>query len=248
MVKKLSKKILYLGSLSLLMIGNPLMAAESQAMEIIKKAYRHIGNTDRFAFDAVVADNLEQDKKAPGLFKHRVSVKVERPGKFRVDTVSSVRDRSSYLNDGTFTMIDRGVGYYGQVKAGKTIDDALDLLFKEYGIRAPLAALLYSDMDRRFKVSASKYFGKRVIDGVECDYVAFRIDKKTVHVWVMTGDEPLVRSYRIIEQSNGEKSDIGALLSWKKHPSISSKDFVFKVPKDAMKISVARENGEGDKQ
>jgi len=248
MEKILSKKYLFISSFVLIIAGNTLMAAESNAADILKKAYHHIGNVDKFAFDAVVIDNLKENQQVPGLFKHHISVKVERPGKFRVDTVSSVKDRSSYLNDGIFTMIDRGVGYYGQVKVGKTIDEALDFLFNEYGISAPLAALLYSDMDKRTKASSGKYFGKMNVGGVECDYVAFKIDEKVVHVWITTGDEPLVKSYRIIDQSKDEQSDTGASLTWKINPNISEKDFVFEVPAGAMKISIARESEEGDIQ
>jgi len=83
---------------------------------------------------------------------------------------------------------------------------------------------------------------------VECDYVAFKIDEKVIHVWISTGDEPLVKSYRIIDQSEDEQSDTGASLTWKINPKISENDFVFKVPEGAMKISVARESEEGDIQ
>ncbi len=49
-------------------------------------------------------------------------------------------------------------------------DGTLDLIFDAYGINAPLASLIYSDMDKSVKFTKSKYFGTMDVAGVACDY------------------------------------------------------------------------------
>ena len=68
---------------------------------------------DQYAFIATVADEAEGDAKT---YKHNISVKVDRLGKLRVDTTGTVKNRSAYLNDGSYTMIEHGHNYYGQIQ------------------------------------------------------------------------------------------------------------------------------------
>ncbi|HHD72747.1 MAG TPA: DUF2092 domain-containing protein, partial [Epsilonproteobacteria bacterium] len=163
-----------------------------------------------------------------------VSIKVNRPDKLRVDTKGDIKNRSIYLNDGLFTMMDHTYNYYGQLKTPKTIDGTLDFIFEKFGIRAPLASLIYSDMAKRAKFTRSKYFGKMDVAGTECDYVAFKSRAGEVHIWIATGDKPLVKTYAIIDGDNRMDTS----LTWDTDPKISQSDFIFKAPKGAAKISI----------
>ena len=238
----LHKKLLCTVGLALLLGSTSLFAADQTARDILNKAYRTIGSMDKYAFTAVVVDDEEHDGVVDEKYKHTVNVKVDRPGKLRVDTKGTVKNRSSYLNDGSYTMIDHGFNYYGQIKTPKTIDAALDVLFENFGIKAPLAQLIYSDMNKRVKFRTSKYFGKVDVGGVECDYVAFKNRTREIHVWITTGDTPLVKAYSIIDGSNNAKSRINTTVTWNTNANISDSDFVFVAPKGSSKISVNRAN------
>jgi hypothetical protein len=239
---KLHKKLLCTAGIALLFTGTSLFAAEQSARDILNKAYEYIGSMDKYAFDAVIIDDELQDGEVTKKYRHDVSVKVDRPGKLRVDTKGDVKNRTNYLNDGLFTMIDHGFGYYGQLETPKTIDGALDLIFEKYGIRAPLAQLIYSDMDKRVKFNRSKYFGIVDVAGVECDYVAFKSRVREVHVWIATGDKPLVINYSIIDTTTKSYSRINTSIHWNNNPKISDSDFIFNAPKGATKISVESAN------
>lgn len=236
------KKILYAGGLLLFLLGNDLNAAQNKAEGIMLNAYRYIGSMDAYAFDAVVIDDLKITGPAARLYRTHISVKVKRPGNFRVDVIADKKERSRYLNNGTYTVFDHGSRYYGQIKAADTIDKTLDLIDEKYGILSPLSALLYSDMDKRTKLNAGKYFGKQKVDGVECDYIAFKDKNKILHLWIQTGDKPLIKSYRIVDTSVGGNSDSGGFLKWKKNTKISHRDFIFIAPEGAEKISINRAN------
>ena len=236
----LHKKLLCTAGVALLLSSTSLFAAEQSARELLNNAYQYIGSMDKYAFSAIVIDDETQDEKTTEKYKHTVSVKVDRPGKLRVDTTGTVKNRSAYLNDGTYTMIDHGHNYYAQIKTPKTIDGSLDVLFEKFGIRAPLAQLIYSGMDRRVKFSSSKYFGTKDVAGVECDYIAFKNGTREVHVWIATGDKPLVKNYSIIDTSTESVSRINTTVSWNTNANISDSDFVFVAPKGSSKISVNR--------
>jgi len=230
---KLHKKVLCTAGVALLLSSTSLFAADQSARDILNKAYQYVGSMDKYTFTAVVTEN-----EATETNKRTVSVKIDRPGKFRVDNRGTVKDRSSYLNDGSFTMLDHEYNYYGQLKTPKTIDGALDVLFENFGIRAPLASLMYSDMEKRVKFRTGKYFGTKDVGGVECDYVAFKNGTREIHAWIATGDKPLVKAYSIIDTSTESASRRNTSLTWNENPNISDSDFIFVAPKGSSKISV----------
>ena len=239
---KLHKRILCATGIALLLSGTNLFAAEKSAVDIVNKAYQHIGSMDKYAFDAIVLDEEVKDGAVVKTYRQDVSVKVDRPSKLRVDTKGDTKNRSSYINEGLFTMIDHGHGYYGQLETPKTIDGALDLIFEKYGIRAPLASLIYSDMGKRVKFKRSKYFGTVDVAGVECDYVAFRGRVREVHVWITTGETPQIINYSIIDTTVEGNPRMNTSISWNTNPKISDSDFIFKAPKGVTKISVEAAN------
>ncbi len=236
------KKILCIVGTGLLLSTTNILAAEKSALDIMKKAFQHTGSMDRYAFIAVIVDHDVQEDGTIIPYKYNTSVKVDRPGNLRVDTKSEFLDRSSYVHDGLYTIIEHGHGYYGQLKVPKTIDKALDSIFTNYDIKAPLASLIYSDMSKRVKFNSSKYFGTMDVSGVECDYVAFKSKVKEVHVWVTTGEIPMVKTYSIIDTTTQPNSRTNTSITWVKNPSISDSDFIFHAPKGSKEISVLTAN------
>jgi len=230
---KLHKKLLCSAGLALVLSSASLYAAEQSGKEILQKAYQYVGSMKTYAFTAVVSD---KDAQKP--YKQTVAVKIDRPNKFRVDNRGTVKNRTNYFNNGSFTMLDHDFNYYGQIKTPKTIDAALDFLFDKFGINAPLSHLMYSDMDKRAKAKHVKYFGVKDVAGVSCDYIAFKNGTRVIHVWVARGDKPLVKAYSIIETDARHASRINTSVTWDENPNIAESDFVFVAPKGAMKISV----------
>lgn len=57
-------------------------------------------------------------------------------------------------------------------------------------------------MHKRAKFNTSKNFGIVTVDGTECHYVVFSNELREVHIWVATGDEPLVKTYSIIDKTD----------------------------------------------
>ncbi|MEA3491350.1 MAG: DUF2092 domain-containing protein [Campylobacterota bacterium] len=237
---KLAKKFLFVAGATLLLSTTGILAS-SQANTIISKAFKYVGSLDKYSLDAIVINDDMRDGKSIK-YKHNVAIKVDRPDKFRVDIKGDIKDRSSYLNSGLFTMIDYGFGYYGELKTANNIDRVLDDIFERYGIKAPLAQLLYSDMHKRTKLRRSRYFGVATLGGVECDYVAFADRKKEVHVWIATGDQPLVKCFIVIDKLGRGNPRSVTTIKWNLDTTISDNDFIFKLPKGVTKISIESAN------
>jgi len=229
------KKLLCTAGALLLLSSTSLFAADRSARDILNNAYQYVGSMDKYAFTAVVTDDANADA-----YKQTAVVKVDRPGKLRVDTTGTSRNRTNYLNDGTFTMFDHNLNYYGQIKTGKNIDGSLDMLFEKFGIKAPLAQLVYSDMDKRARFQTSKNFGTQDVGGVKCDYIAFKNATREIHVWIATGDKPLVKSFSIIDKNTTPASRRNTTIKWNTNANISDSDFVFAAPKGSSRITVNR--------
>jgi hypothetical protein len=235
---KLYKQLLSVTSASLLLFGTSLLAQEQSPRDVMHNAFKYLHGMDQYAFKAVVIDNEKAEDGSTEEYRFDTSVKVDRPDKFQINVKSASKDRSNYLHNGVYTMMDHQFNYYGQIKASDTIDGTLDYLFEEYGIRSPLAQLLYSEMQKRTKFTKSKNFGTVMVDGTECDYVAFSDGARDIHIWVETGDKPLIKAYSIIDRMSEDDYRINTSLVWDIDAKISDSDFIFKAPKGAEKISV----------
>ena len=239
---KLYTKILFLTGTVFFLGSSTLMGAEKTAVSVIKNSYNYMGHLKSYAFTAVISEEGAEDGKIVQHYKHFVKVKLERPNNLRVDVKGDIRNRTNYLHNGAYTMVDHAFGYYGQIKTPKRLDAALDYIFKQFGITAPLSAVLYSNMSKRMKVKAGKYFGVKDVDGVPCDYVAFKRNGKVIHVWVETGDKPLVKAYSIVNTNIAGYPRMNTSLTWDTDAKITDKDFVATVTKGVTKISVEPAN------
>lgn len=231
---KICKKLCAIVGIGLIVGASTLMGAEKSASDILKHAYRYIGHLDQYMFNAVVQEDASNGKK----IIQRVQVEVDRPNKLRVDTRGDIKNRTVYLNHGQFTMFDHDYHYYGQLKTPVSVDKALDYIFEKYGINAPLATLLYSDMDKRLPKVRGKYFGIKEVEGVPCDYVAFKSEGATIHVWIEKGKKPLIKAYAIITEDQGKVYRKDTTVQWKTDVTLPERDFVFVAPKGAEKIPV----------
>jgi len=211
--------------------------AQVNAATLLKNSYTYLGALDKYAFTASITNSEDVDGEEVVL-KRVADVKVKRPDRFRIDSKGENFNRSSYLSDGVFTMIDNGEKYYASVKTGKGIDGTLDMINKKLGIVIPLSTLLHSDMDKFIHPKKVQYFGTRMVSGVECNYIAFRQGSTVVHLWIENSDTPLVRSTKIVTNDKNEQGTTDMVMTWNTKPGFSDSVFVFKAPKGASNIAI----------
>lgn len=230
---KSPQKLLYAAGLGLLLSTATLWAEPMSAKVIAEKTYDALDNRQSYAFNAIMVNHSDDEKN-----KHQVAVKVNRPGQFRIDVSGDIRNRSNYLNNGQYTVYDHDKNLYLHLKTPKNIDDALDDLFDRFEIKAALANLIYRNMGERIEFEHSKNFGIVDLEGVECHYLAFSDKVKEVHVWITTGDAPLVKHFIIKDKTSKNNAYKEATIYWKDTKTISPSDFVFTLPKNAQEVFI----------
>src|SRR5262249_12363079 len=122
-----------------------------------------------------------------------------------------------------------------------SIDQLIDRLRDEFSIPAPGADLLMSDVYDTLTqgVVDAKYVGRGVIDGVECEHLAFRNIDTDWQIWIELGERPIPRKYVITS-----KEVVGApqytlrVKEWTSNPPLLADNFDFKAPSGATKVSL----------
>lgn len=238
---KLGNKLLCSAGMFFLLGSHTLIAAETSAKDILHHAFGYLSSLDKYAFNAVVIDSYSHANKVEKS-KRTVAVKLERPDNLRVDIQGENRDRTNYMHDGKYIIVDHAFGYYAEIDTPKDIDKTLDFLIESFGINAPLTSLLYKDMGKRIHFTSSRYFGETDVSGTPCDYVAFKNNDTTVHVWIAKGDKPLVKAYAVIGTDKEDGYRIDTSVHWQDASTIKASDFIFAAPKDVAKISIEPAN------
>jgi len=239
------KRILFMALLSSTVL---IVAAEKHATVkishpvasvILMDAYRYLGTLDKFSFIAFTSnDDVYHDKMLIS-YKHKIELDLQRPDKLRTHVVGDLKNRSTYLMNDTFTMIDNGQNFYGQVEVPKTIDTALDYLFENFNIKSPLANLLYTDLDKRLTPKKKGYyFGTTEVDGERCHHIGFSGEKNDFQLWIEAGETPLIRKFVIIDKSNKFMPRSATVIRWDIQPHFDEKHFLFAAPEGAERISV----------
>lgn len=227
------QKILYTAGLSLLLSTVPLLAEAMSAEEIAKKTRDYLNSKQTYAFEAMIVNHIGDKTN-----KHQVAIKVNRPDQLRFDVKGDIRNRSNYLNNGVYTVMDHDLNSYVHIETPKNIDDALDKLFESLEVKVPLANLIYTKVEDRVKFKQSKNFGVVDLEGTACHYIAFSDNMTEVHLWINTGDKPLVQHYMIKDKSDQDNKSRSTTISWKGSKAVSSADFVFKAPKNAQELFI----------
>ena len=126
-------------------------------------------------------------------------VQLSRPDKLRATRTGGYRDVEIVFDGKTLTMNNKDANDYAQIEAPGSIDQLIDLLREKHGVVAPGADLLLTNAFdvMMADVIEGAHIGKGVIDGVECDHLAFRNMDTDWQIWIEAGARPIPRKYVI---------------------------------------------------
>ena len=106
-------------------------------------------------------------------------------------------------------------------------------------IEAPGADLLLSNPYEALTMDVldAKHIGRGVIDGIECEHLAFRYQDTDAQLWVETGPRPIPRKYVITSKAvTGGPQYTLRIKDWKTDEQLSADAFTFKQPAGARKV------------
>jgi hypothetical protein len=166
-------------------------------------------------------------------------VQLSRPDKLRATRTGGYRDVEVVFDGKLVTVSDKDSKNYAQIEAAGTADQLIDVLREQHGVVAPGADLL---LPNAFDVMMADVLegaviGKGVIDGVECDHLAFRNADSDWQIWIESGAKPIPRKYVITTKGVAQGPQYTLRIKeWKSE--VPADAFAFKPDPAAKKLAL----------
>jgi len=193
-----------------------------------------------FGYDATLDVVTPEDQKL-GLAASGV-VTLNRPDKIRATRSAGFADVEMLFDGKTLTLLGKNANLYTQVELSGTLDKLVDELREKYKRPLPAADLLLSNPydELMLDVIDTKDLGSGVIDGVECDHLAFRKEEVDWQIWIAQGDRPYPCRYVITTRlvAGGPQYTI-QVRNWKTGDEVAADDFHFNNSTNAEQIDLA---------
>jgi len=210
------------------------------ANDLVKKAYRTIGDLDKYSFEATIINDDDLGKEGMMVdIVHQYKVSLMAPDKIRMDVRGDSENKNIYFDKGIVTIVNDDNKSYGQVTVSPNINDAIDDIREKYGFSIPLTQFLYSDMDEEINASIKGYYlGTVLVDNTPCYHLAFPGEKWDVQYWIEKGKTPLIRKVAFVDKMTKGAPRSIITVKWNIDAPIDEKIFQANIPKGAEKAEV----------
>ncbi len=128
---------------------------------------------------------------------------LSRPDKIRATRTGGYADLELVFDGKTATLLAKNLNAFVQSEMPGPVDQLVERLRGEFNIVAPGADLLLTSVfeDLMSDVVLPEHIGLGVIDGVECEHLAFRGSETDWQIWIEVGARPIPRKYVITSKS-----------------------------------------------
>src|SRR4051794_9692958 len=167
-------------------------------------------------------------------------MKMNRPDKLRIRRTGGYADVELVYDGKTVSLYGNNAKSYVQAELSGTIDQMINSLQGRSGAGMPGADLLLSNSydELMGTVFDAKHIGPGVVDGVECEHLAFRTPDTDWQIWIEPGAKPVPRKYVITSKTvTGAPQYTLKMRDWKTDANADG-DFAFKPPADAAKAAL----------
>jgi hypothetical protein len=215
-------------------------APGSAAKAILKAMSGYVAGqqTIEIHFDSdieVITPQLEKIQ-----FTNSGEVLLSRPDKLRAHRVGGYAEVELIFDGKTVSILGRSINGYAQFEAPGTVDRLFEALREGRGVALPGADLLLSNSYEALMagVKEAKHIGRGVIDGRECEHLAFRNFDTDWQLWVEVGERPIPRKMVITSKTlNNAPQYTLRVKGWKTGVESARDAFAFTPPAGANKLS-----------
>jgi hypothetical protein len=168
-------------------------------------------------------------------------LKLSRPDKLRIRRTGGYADVELVYDGKTLSLYGNNAKSYVQADAPGTVDQVIDTLQAKTGAAMPGTDLLLTKSydELMANVIEGWHIGLGVVDGVECEHLAFRGVDTDWQIWIETGARPVPRKYVITSKTlAGAPQYTLRIKDWKTDAIADADAFVFKAPADATKVAL----------
>ena len=168
-------------------------------------------------------------------------LKMTRPDKFRVRRTGGYADVELVFDGKTVSLYGNNAKAYEQADIPGTVDHLIEAIQDKTGGALPGMDLLLSNAfdEMTSGVEESEHIGQGVVDGVECEHLAFRGYDTDWQIWIQVGAQPIPRKYVITSKTlAGAPQYTLRIKDWKTDPIADADAFTFNAPEGATKVGL----------
>src|SRR5262245_53884644 len=215
-------------------------AQERDAKPILKAMSDYVSSqkTIELTFDSDIEVITAQLEKIQ--FTNSGEVLLSRPDKLRAHRVGGYADVALFFDGKTASVFGRRINGYAQFGAPGSVDQLIEALRAGHGIALPGADLLLSNSYDALVggVKEARHVGRGVIDGRECEHLAFRNYDTDWQLWVEVGEKPIPRKLVITSKAlNNAPQYTLRVKSWMTGVQPPPDAFAFVPPTGAKQLS-----------
>ena len=166
---------------------------------------------------------------------------LSRPDKIRFARWGGFADYEILYDGKTLTFLGKNANLFTQVAAPGTVDQLIDTLQDKYNRPVPGADLLMTNSydELMQDVYDLKDLGSGVINGVECDTLAFRKNDVDWQIWIAQGDRPYPCQFVITSKLESTDPQYTIQFAdWKFGNDVAADDFAFKNGSNAKEVAL----------
>jgi hypothetical protein len=217
----------------------PVAHAADDAVQILKAMSDYVASqkTLSLTFDSDVEVVTPEVEKIQ--FASSGKMTLSRPDKLRVSRTGGYADVEIVFDGKTISALGKNINAFTQMEAAGSIDLLISKLRDMNIVSAPGADFLGTHVfeDLMDGVISAKHIGLGVIDGVECEHLAFRGRDVDWQIWIEAGARPIPRKYVITSKAVGAAPQYTLRIKdWKTDAPAGADLFAFTPPPGANKV------------
>jgi hypothetical protein len=166
-------------------------------------------------------------------------VQLSRPDKLRATRTGGYADVELVFDGKTLTINGKDRNVFAQMDSPGSVDQLIGMLRDKYAVIAPGGDLLLSRSfdEMMADVIDARDIGRGVIDGVECEHLAFRNTDSDWQIWVELGARPIPHKYVITTKgTTGMPQYTLRIKEWR--TDVGADAFAFKSAEGAKKVGL----------
>jgi hypothetical protein len=231
-----------LTGVALLLSASSASAAEDDAMMILKRMSDYVSaqKAISLSYDSDIEVVTSEIQKIQYTSSGRVLL--SRPDKLRATRVGGYADVEFVFDGKTASVLGKNMNAFVQMDAPGSVEQIIDRLRNKYSVSLPGADLLLSNSFEALSpdVVQAAHVGEGVVDGIECEHLAFRNDETDWQIWIQSGETPIPRKYVITSKTEAAAPQYTLVIrDWKTDAQPGADAFAFKAPEGAKKLDPA---------
>lgn len=216
--------------------------APDDAKDILKKMTDYIAGqkTISVKYDSDIEVVTTQGQKIS--FASSGDLLIQRPDKLRSTRTGGYADVETVFDGKTLSILGKDRNSYTQIDSPGSLAQLITSIRDRTDAALPgvdlFAANAYTELTS--DLTSAQHIGRGVINGVECEHLAFRTPDTDWQLWVQLGPKPIPRKYVITsKQVTGAPQYTVQINDWQSDVPVADSSFSFIPPAGAKKVAAA---------